>query len=65
MTARSAIAYSIAPLLSVRNGARAVEFYKSAFGAITGRSVIHWRRRVLAPLIVVLAALSDTAHARA
>ncbi len=25
---------SIAPMLSVRNGARAVEFYKSAFGAI-------------------------------
>src|SRR5712671_2123556 len=28
------IVYSIAPMLSVRNGARAVEFYKSAFGAI-------------------------------
>jgi|SRR6186997_222242 PhnB protein len=27
-------ACTIAPLLSVRNGARAVEFYKSAFGAI-------------------------------
>jgi PhnB protein len=27
------IAYSIAPMLSVRNGAGAVEFYKSAFGA--------------------------------
>jgi PhnB protein len=26
-------AYSIAPLLSVRHGARAVEFYKAAFGA--------------------------------
>lgn len=25
---------SLAPLLSVRNGARAVEFYKSAFGAL-------------------------------
>jgi PhnB protein len=25
---------SVAPVLSVRNGARAVEFYKSAFGAI-------------------------------
>ena len=25
--------YAIAPLLSVRNGARAVEFYKTAFGA--------------------------------
>ena len=28
------IGYSLAPMLSVRNGARAVEFYKSAFGAI-------------------------------
>ena len=27
------VAYSVAPMLSVRNGARAVEFYKSAFGA--------------------------------
>jgi PhnB protein len=26
--------YSIAPLLSVRKGARAVEFYKAAFGAV-------------------------------
>jgi PhnB protein len=26
--------YSIAPLLSVRNGARAVEFFKAAFGAV-------------------------------
>jgi PhnB protein len=25
---------SLAPWLSVRNGARAVEFYKSAFGAV-------------------------------
>jgi PhnB protein len=28
------LAPSIAPLLSVRNGARAVEFYKAAFGAV-------------------------------
>jgi PhnB protein len=28
------MAYSVAPMLSVRNGARAVEFYKSAFGAV-------------------------------
>jgi PhnB protein len=27
------VTYSIAPMLSVRQGARAVEFYKSAFGA--------------------------------
>jgi PhnB protein len=29
----NSVRYSIAPMLSVRNGARAVEFYKSAFGA--------------------------------
>jgi PhnB protein len=29
-----AIAVSIAPMLSVRNGAKAVEFYRSAFGAV-------------------------------
>ena len=28
------VGYSIAPFLSVRNGARAVEFYKAAFGAV-------------------------------
>ena len=28
------IACSVAPMLSVRNGGLAVEFYKSAFGAI-------------------------------
>jgi PhnB protein len=27
------VAYSVAPMLSVRNGARAVEFYNAAFGA--------------------------------
>src|SRR6186997_2670155 len=30
---RTSVACSIAPMLSVRNGARAVEFYKAAFGA--------------------------------
>src|SRR2546423_7969481 len=30
---RTSVACSIAPMLSVRNGARAVEFYKGAFGA--------------------------------
>jgi PhnB protein len=29
----TSVAYSVAPWLSVRNGARAVEFYKAAFGA--------------------------------
>ncbi len=33
-TGAASVACSIAPLLSVRNGARAVEFYKSAFGAV-------------------------------
>jgi PhnB protein len=32
--AGTAIVYSVAPMLSVRNGARAVEFYKAAFGAV-------------------------------
>ena len=31
---RPPASYSIAPWLSVRNGARAVEFYKTAFGAV-------------------------------
>jgi len=30
----TSIAYSLALMLSVRNGARAVHFYKSAFGEI-------------------------------
>lgn len=30
----ASVAGSIAPMLSLRNGARAVEFYKTAFGAI-------------------------------
>ena len=34
MNTRTPIEYSIAPMLSVRNGARAVEFYKSAFAAV-------------------------------
>jgi PhnB protein len=32
--AATRIEYSIAPFLSVRNGIKAVEFYKSAFGAV-------------------------------
>jgi PhnB protein len=32
--ARTSVTSSIAPMLSVRNGARAVEFYKAALGAI-------------------------------
>jgi PhnB protein len=33
-TTGTSVICSVAPMLSVRNGARAVEFYKSAFGAI-------------------------------
>jgi PhnB protein len=33
LNTKAAVACSIAPMLSVRNGARAVEFYKSALGA--------------------------------
>ncbi len=32
--AESSIEYSVVPMLSVRNGARAVEFYMAAFGAV-------------------------------
>src|ERR1700694_3458769 len=32
--AGTSVAFSLAPMLSVRHGARAVEFYKTAFGAI-------------------------------
>jgi len=32
--AGTSVVFSIAPMLSVRQGARAVEFYKSAFGAV-------------------------------
>lgn len=31
-----AVLCSVAPMLSVRNGARAVDFYKTAFGAVEG-----------------------------
>ena len=34
MTDHATITTSIAPMLSVRNGARAVEFYQAAFGAV-------------------------------
>jgi PhnB protein len=33
-TTSACTGYSVAPMLSVRSGARAVEFYKSAFGAV-------------------------------
>jgi len=33
MTTKSPMAVSVAPWLSLRNGAKAVEFYKAAFGA--------------------------------
>src|SRR5215216_7372756 len=31
---QTSVVCSVAPMLSVRNGARAVEFYKAAFGAV-------------------------------
>jgi PhnB protein len=31
---KASVQYSLAPMLCVRNGAKAVEFYKAAFGAI-------------------------------
>jgi PhnB protein len=34
MAAKSPFAVSVAPWLSVRNGARAVQFYQAAFGAV-------------------------------
>ena len=34
VSSRRSVAYSVAPMLSVRNGAGAVEFYKAAFGAV-------------------------------
>jgi PhnB protein len=34
MSAQTRVTVSLAPWLSVRNGGRAVEFYKSAFGAV-------------------------------
>jgi PhnB protein len=34
ISAGTHVACSIAPMLSVRNGAKAIEFYKSAFGAV-------------------------------
>lgn len=34
MASDSSVRTSVAPLLSVRGGARAVEFYKAAFGAV-------------------------------
>ena len=36
--ASNSVAASIAPMLSVRRGAAAVEFYKTAFGATEGLS---------------------------
>ena len=34
VSSRRSVAYSVAPMLSVRNGARAVELSKAAFGAV-------------------------------
>jgi len=44
--------YSIAPWLSVRNGARAVEFYKAAFGAVESDRLADSTGAVVAKLSV-------------
>jgi PhnB protein len=44
--------YSIAPWMSVRNGARAVEFYKAAFGAVESDRLADSTGAVVAKLSV-------------
>jgi PhnB protein len=51
-TSRAPIPYSIAPWLSVRNGARAVEFYKAAFGAVESHRLEDPTGAVVAKLTV-------------
>jgi PhnB protein len=51
-TSRAPTPYSIAPWLSVRNGARAIEFYKAAFGAVESHRLEDPTRAVLAKLTV-------------
>ena len=48
----SAVVCSVAPMLSVRQGARAVEFYKSAFGAVETFRVENASGEVVARLSV-------------
>jgi PhnB protein len=51
-TSRAPTPYSIAPWLSVRNGARAVEFYKAAFGAVESHRLEDSTGAVVAKLTV-------------
>jgi PhnB protein len=51
-TSHAPIPYSIAPWLSVRNGARAVEFYKAAFGAVESHRLEDPTGAVVAKLTV-------------
>jgi|ERR1700684_960829 PhnB protein len=51
-TSRAPTPYSIAPWLSVRNGARAIEFYKAAFGAVESHRLEDPTGAVLAKLTV-------------
>lgn len=49
---KGSIASSIAPWLSVRNGARAVEFYKTAFGAVEEHHVENPEGEIVSRLAV-------------
>src|ERR1700689_4010402 len=51
-TSRAPTPYSIAPWLSVRNGAQAVEFYKAAFGAVESHRLEDPTGAVVAKLTV-------------
>jgi PhnB protein len=51
-TSRAAAPYSIAPWLSIRNGARAVDFYKAAFGAVESHRLEDPTGAVVAKLTV-------------
>src|ERR1700730_16881812 len=51
-TSRAPAPYSIAPWLSIRNGARAVDFYKAAFGALESHRLEDPTGAVVAKLTV-------------
>ncbi len=51
-TSRAPAPYSIAPWLSIRNGARAVDFYKAAFGAVESHRLEDPTGAVVAKLTV-------------
>jgi PhnB protein len=51
-TSHAPTPYSISPWLSVRNGARAIEFYKAAFGAVESHRLEDSTGAVVAKLTV-------------